>query len=123
MAAGRRITVIASGLLCAALALVVLFSSPGAFRSPLAIILMASVGTAAVLLQQRLRHEAQGGVLRSPLWLNVLGIALALIALFPTMLHVPPLLMQAIAIAAVGSFAISSAIVLYSFRKQAAKQK
>jgi hypothetical protein len=84
---------------------------------------MASVGTAAVLLQLRLRNQAQDGALHSPLWLNVLGIVLALIALFPALLHLSPLLVQVIAFAAVGSFAVSSAVVLYSLRKQAPKQR
>jgi hypothetical protein len=123
MATTPRVTVITSGLLCIALALVVLFSSPAAFRSPLAIVLMACVGTAAVLLQLRLRKKSQNGVLHPPLWLNVVGIALALIALFPGMLHISPRMEQIMATGAVGSFAVSSAIVLYSFRKQAAKQR
>jgi hypothetical protein len=123
MATTPRVTVITSGLLCIALALVVLFSSPTAFRSPLAIVLMACVGTAAVLLQLRLRKKSQGGVLHPPLWLNVVGIALALIVLFPGMLHISPRLVQVMATGAVGSFAVSSAIVLYSLRKQAAKQR
>ena len=46
----RRWTVIASGLLCGALAVVVLFTNRGAFFSPLAIVVMGAVGFAAVLL-------------------------------------------------------------------------
>jgi hypothetical protein len=48
---------------------------------------------------------------------------LALIVLFPGMLHISPRMVQVMATGAVGSFAVSSAIVLYSFRKQAAKQR
>ena len=40
----RRWTVIASGLLCGALALVVLFTNRGAFFSPLAVVVMGAVG-------------------------------------------------------------------------------
>ena len=47
----RRWTVIASGLLCGALAMVVLFTNRGAFFSPLAVVVMGAVGLAAVLLQ------------------------------------------------------------------------
>ena len=53
----RRWTVIASGLLCGALALVVLFTNRGAFFSPLAVVVMGAVGLAAVLLQLRLQNR------------------------------------------------------------------
>ncbi len=117
----RRKTVIASGLLCCALILVVLFTSPVAFRSPATVVVMALIGTAAVLLQLQIRNDAERQTLRSPRWLNVVGILLALAALFPAGLRLGPRLTQAIALGAVGSFAISSAIVLHSFRKHSAK--
>jgi type IV secretory pathway TrbD component len=117
----RRETVIASGLLCCALILVVLFTSPAAFRSPAAVVVMALIGTAAVLLQLRIRNDAEMRPLQSPWWLNVVGILLALAALFPATLRLGPRLTQAIALGAVGSFAISSAIVLHSFRKHSAR--
>src|SRR5260370_890906 len=116
-----RKTVIASGLLCCALILVVLFTSPAAFRSPAAGVVMALLGTAAVLLQLRIRNDAERQTLRSPRWLNFVGNLLALASLFPSRLRIGPRLTQAIALGAVGSFAISSAIVLHSFRKHSAK--
>jgi type IV secretory pathway TrbD component len=117
----RRKTVIASGLLCCALILVVLFTSPATFRSPAAVVVMTLIGTAAVLLQLRIRNDSEMRPLQSPWWLNVVGILLALAALFPASLRLGPRLTQAIALGAVGSFAISSAIVLHSFRKHSAK--
>ena len=56
----HRKTVIASGLLCCALILVVLFTSPAAFRSPAAVVVISAIGAAAVLLQMRLRNDPQG---------------------------------------------------------------
>src|SRR3954451_4510700 len=87
---GGRRTVIASGLLCCALILVVLFTSPAAFRSPAAVVVMALIGTAAVLVQLRLRNDDQPRSVRSgrpPLWLNILGILFSLAALFPAVFH------------------------------------
>ncbi len=114
----HRKTVIASGLLCCALILVVLFTSPAAFRSPGAVVVISAIGAAAVLLQMRLRNDPHT---RPPLLLNVLGILFALAALFPAPLHLGPRLVVAAALGSVGSFTISSAIILHSFRKQAAK--
>ena len=78
----RRWTVIASGLLCGALAMVVLFTNRGAFFSPLAVVVMGAVGLAAVLLQLRLQNREQAQSSSSPAWLNVLGILFALAAFF-----------------------------------------
>ena len=69
---GHRRTVVASGLLCCALILVVLFTSPAAFRSPAAVVVMALIGTAAVLVQLRLRNDDQPHSVRPPLWLNTI---------------------------------------------------
>src|ERR1700720_3884340 len=76
----RRWTVIASGLLCGALAMVVLFTNRGAFFSPLAVVVMGAVGLAAVLLQLRVRNRGQVDSSRSPALLNILGIVFALSA-------------------------------------------
>ena len=108
-----------AGLLCIALTLVILFTSPAAFRSPVAVIVMALIGTAAVLLQLRLRDQPLHS--RPPLWLNLLGILFAAAALFPSALHVGPRLVQAMVLGAVGSFAIGSAMILHSLRKRSPK--
>src|SRR5258708_13368400 len=86
----HRKTVIASGLLCCALILVVLFTSPAAFRSPAAVGVMAPLGTAAVLLQLRIRNDAQRQTLGPPRWPNFLGILLALAPRFPSGLPLGP---------------------------------
>src|SRR5262249_52229867 len=116
----KRKTVLGAGLLCIALTLVVLFTSPAAFRSSAAVIVMALIGAAAVLLQLQVRAAGEPHS-RSPLWLNLMGIVLTVAALFPAALHVAPRLLQALVLGAVGSFAISSAMILHSFRKRSAK--
>lgn len=117
----HRNTVIASGLLCCALILVVLFTSPAAFRSPTAIVVMVLIGTAAVLTQSRFRHSNGANVPRTALWLNFLGILFALAALFPAAWGVGIRLVRTMALGAVGSFAISSAMTLHSFRRSSVK--
>jgi len=116
----KRKTVIGAGFLCIALTLVVLFTSPAAFRSPIAVVVMALIGAAAVLLQIQLR-QSDAARFRPPLWLNILGILLTIGALFPSALHLGPKFAQAMVLGAVGSFAISSAIILHSFRKRSPK--
>src|SRR5271154_3332320 len=78
--AARRWTVIASGLLLLALALVVIYTDPSAFFSPVALVVVSAIGLAALLLQVRFRQEFPN--VHSPLWLNVLGILCALASLF-----------------------------------------
>jgi hypothetical protein len=117
----KRKTVVSAGLLCIALTLVVLFTSPAAFRSPVAVIVMALIGTAAVLLQLQLGDGNQPSHSRPPLWLNLLGILFAVAALFPAAFHLGPRLVQAMVLGAVGSFAISSAMILHTLRKRSPK--
>jgi len=113
----RRWTVIASGLLCGALALIVLFTNRGAFFSPLAVVVMGAVGLAAVLLQLRLQNRDQAQSSRSPAWLNILGILFALAACLGDLMHFSPQLTEALALGAVASFGVSGVIILRSFRK------
>jgi drug/metabolite transporter (DMT)-like permease len=116
----RRWTVIASGLLCGVIALVVLFTNRQAFYSPLAVVVMGAVGLAAVLLQLRLQNRDRGQSLHPPAWLNFLGILLALAAFFSDLFHRNPQLTEALALGAVCSFGVSGVIILRSFRKRAA---
>jgi hypothetical protein len=116
----RRWTVIASGLLCGAMAMVVLFTNRGAFYSPLAVVVMGAVGLVAVLLQFRLRNRDQAQSASSPAWLNILGILFALAAFFGDLLHIPSQLTESLALGAVASFGISGVIILRSFRKRLA---
>jgi uncharacterized membrane protein len=108
----RRNSVIASGLLCGVLALVVLYTKRSAFFSPLAVVVLAAIGAAAVLLQLRLRNRG-----RAPMWLNILGILLAGVALFSDRFSLTPPVVQLVALGSVGSFAVSSAVILHAFRK------
>jgi drug/metabolite transporter (DMT)-like permease len=113
----RRPTIFAAALLLLALALVVTYTSGTAFRSPLAMVVVAAVGLAALLLQIRLRNNP-GGRVHAPLWLNVLGVVCALVAVFADILRVSPAWMLIVALSAVFCFAISGIIVLDALRKQ-----
>jgi uncharacterized membrane protein len=115
----RRWTVIASGLLCGALAIVVLFTNRGAFFSPLAVVVMGAVGLAAVLLQLRLQNRDQTPSSSSPAWLNAVGILFALAAFFADLFHSAQPVTEALALGAVASFGVSGVIILRSFRKRA----
>ncbi|HZQ68269.1 MAG TPA: hypothetical protein VFA68_07100 [Terriglobales bacterium] len=113
----RRWTVIGSGLLCCALALVVIYTNRVAFFSPLALVVVAAIGLAAVLLQLRVRDRSSDGI-HPPTWLSIAGIILALGAAFADMLHLQSELAQILALAAVGVFGVSGAIILHAVRKQ-----
>src|SRR6266481_2608224 len=76
----RRWTVIASGLLLLALALVVIYTGSNAFLSPVALVVVAAIGLAALLLQVWFRRDLPN--IQPPLWLNVLGILCAMVSLF-----------------------------------------
>jgi uncharacterized membrane protein len=113
---------LASGLLCGLLALVVIFTNRNAFHSPKAVVVVAAIGSAAVLLQLRLRNREEGKAVHPPVWLNLLGIGFGLVALFADWLKLNAEMTQLLALAAVGSFGVSGAIILHSFRKGRAKE-
>jgi hypothetical protein len=108
---------VAAGLLLVALALVVIYTSRGAFLSPLALVVVAAIGLAALLLQLRLRPDLASSS-RGPLWLNVLGVGLAVAAVLADFLHLNPTLMLIAALAAIVSFGVSGVIVLGALRKR-----
>jgi uncharacterized membrane protein HdeD (DUF308 family) len=112
----RRWTIFAAGLLLLALGLVVIYTSRGAFLSPLALVVVAAIGLAALLLQLRLRHNGTARV-HSPLWLNVLGILFALVAVVADIVRPKAAWMLIAALGAVFCFAISGVIVLDGLRK------
>jgi hypothetical protein len=119
----RGTGIIAAGLLLAALALVVLYTSRRAFLSPVALVVVAAIGVAALLLQVRLRPNlASGGApsARSPFWFNALGVVFAAAAVVGDMLHLNEVFMLVVALAGVVSFAISGVIVLNALRKRRA---
>ncbi len=130
----RGPTIIAAGLLLAALALVVLYTSRRAFLSPLAMVVVAAIGVAALLLQRRLRPDLRSDLrsdlepaaqpstgqypsTRAPLRLNAAGVVFAIAAVFADVFHLNPAMMVITALAAVISFAISGIIVLKALRK------
>lgn len=113
--AARRWTVIASGLLLLALALIVIYTGPNAFYSPVALVTVAAIGLAAVLLQVRFRRDLPD--IHSPLWLNVLGILCALVSLFADYMRMRRATLDFVAFAAVVCFGISGALILHALRK------
>jgi FtsH-binding integral membrane protein len=108
--------IIAAGLLLLALAIVVLYTSRQAFHSPLAMVVVAAIGLAALLLQLRLRNSPERRI-RAPLWLNILALIFALAAVFADVLHLTPSLMIIAALGAVICFAGSGIVVLHALRK------
>jgi hypothetical protein len=118
----RGPTIIAAGLLLAALALVVLYTSRRAFLSPAALVVVAAIGVAALLLQLRLRpapsSSDRASSARGPFWLNAVGVAFAVGVVFADLLHLNEVFMLIAALAAVVSFAVSSIIVLSALRKR-----
>jgi drug/metabolite transporter (DMT)-like permease len=112
----RRWTVIASGLLLMALAMVVIYTGPSAFYSPIALVVVAAIGLAALLLQVWFRRDFPN--IRSPLWLNILGIVCAMVSLFPDYFRMPRRTQELVAFAAIVCFGISGALILQALRRR-----
>jgi hypothetical protein len=108
---------VAAGFLLIALALVVIYTSRPAFSSPLAIVVVAAIGLAALLLQSRLRRDVSASI-RAPLWLNVLGVLFAVTAVFSDVLRLSASSMLIVALGAVLCFAISGIVVLHALRRK-----
>jgi FtsH-binding integral membrane protein len=107
---------VAAGLLLLALVLVVVYTGRAAFSSPLAIVVLAAIGLAALLLQLRLRKDLSASV-RAPFWLNVAGLLFALASVFADFLHLSPRHLTIAALGAVVCFGISGTIVLRALRQ------
>ena len=110
---------VAAGLLLLALVFVVVYTGHAAFSSPLAIVVLAAIGLAALLLQLRLRKDLSASV-RAPFWLNVAGLGFALAAVFADFLHLSPRNLTIAALGAVVCFGISGAAVVRALRKHRA---
>jgi uncharacterized membrane protein len=95
----------------------VIYTSRPAFLSPLALVVVAAIGLAALLLQLRLRKDLAAAV-RAPLWLNVLGLLFAVAAVLADLMHLSAGVMMVAALGAVGCFAISGLKVIHSLRKK-----
>jgi uncharacterized membrane protein len=113
----RRWSIIAAGLLLLALALVVIYTSRPAFSSPLALVVVAAIGLAALLLQLRLRKDTSAEV-HAPLWLNVVGLVFAITAVFADIFHLSANVTLVAALGSVSCFAISGTAVLRALRKK-----
>jgi drug/metabolite transporter (DMT)-like permease len=120
---GRRWTVVGAGILCGLLAVVVFYTKPRAFHSPLAVLVVAAIGLAALLLQITLHNRQQGESLRAPKWLNILGILCALIAVFGDAFGLRAQIRQTMALGAILVFSISGAVIMHSLRKRRMAQK
>ena len=112
----RRWTIFAAGFLLLALALVVIYTSRNAFLSPLALVVVAAIGLAALLLELRLRKDI-GKPVHAPLWLNIVGVIFAVGAVFADVLHLTNNLLQVAALGAVACFSVSGVVVLRALRK------
>ena len=115
-AKSRRPAILAAGLLLLALALVVIYTGRGAFRSPIALVVVAAIGLAALLLQLRLRQDLATSV-HAPLWLNALGVISAIVAVVADVFRLSFAFLLVTALGAVVCFAISGIIVLDALRK------
>ena len=115
--APRRWTVLGSGLLCGVLAVIVIYTNPRAFRSPIALVVLAAIGVLAAVLQVRLRRQASSAQ-GLPLFLNLAGIAFALGALGRNWFHIPVEAEPALALVAVSCFSVSTILLLESIRKR-----
>jgi uncharacterized membrane protein len=113
----RRSSIVAAGLLLLALALVVIYTSRSAFSSPLALVVVAAIGLAALLLQLRLRKDTSAEV-HAPLWLNVLGLIFAVTAVIADVLHFSANVMLVAALGSILCFGISGTAVLHALRKK-----
>jgi len=114
-------TVVAAALLLAALAFVVLYTSRSAFLSPLALVVVAAIGIAALLLQVRLKSSAESQTRPSvgkPWVLTALGVGFAFAALFGDVIHLRPAFMLSAALIAVTCFAVSGVILLATLRSR-----
>ncbi len=114
----RRWSVIASGLLVGALALIVMFTNRTAFLSPVAVVVVAAVGVMALMLQLRLRYPAYRGKIDLPSWLNLAGGILAIAAFLKDWLRLRPGFAEIFTLAAIGCFGVSGALVLHRLRKR-----
>ncbi|HLV89118.1 MAG TPA: hypothetical protein VKV39_19195 [Candidatus Sulfotelmatobacter sp.] len=113
----RRWSIFAAAFLVLALALVVIYTSRGAFLSPPALVVVSAIGLAALLLQLRLRR-GPGPAVHAPLWLNILGLIFAIAAVLPDLFHLSASTMQVAALIAVVCFAVSGTVVLHALRKK-----
>jgi uncharacterized membrane protein len=100
-----------------------MYTKRSAFFSPLAVVVVAAIGLAAVLLQLRLYNREHRVAVQAPMWLNVLGVVFAVSALFGDWLHLSGQTAQMMALGAVCCFSVSSTLILNAFRKHRVASK
>jgi hypothetical protein len=116
-----RSTLIAAGLLLVALSLVVIYTTRKAFFSPLALVVVAAIGLAALLLQVRLRPGlASSPTMRGTVWLSGIGVLAALAAVAADFLRAGQAWVLTAALIAVISFGASGTVVLSALRRRRA---
>ena len=86
------------------------------FLSPIALVVVAAIGLAALLLQVWFRRDLPN--IHSPLWLNVLGILCAMVSLFADYLRLTRRMLDLVAFAAVVCFGISGSLILHALRRR-----
>ncbi len=118
----RRWTVIGSGLLCAVLALIVLYTNRSSFTSPRSIVVVAAVGILALFLRLRWR-TGNSPPIPGFQWLNLLAIVFALAAVGGDLLHLRRDLAPVMALLAVGCFAVGGVMALHALRKRRSGQE
>lgn len=114
----RRWTVLASGFLCGLLALVVLFTTPRAFHSAIAVLVVASIGFVALLLQLRFASPKDSPASQPHAWLNIVATVLALSAVILDFLRVNNQWVMALALAAIVVFGVSGIFIWHTLRRQ-----
>jgi len=77
---------------------------------------VSAIGLAALLLQVWFRRDLPN--IRSPLWLNILGILCAMLSLFADNLRLTRRMLDLLAFAAVVCFGISGSLILRALRRQ-----
>jgi hypothetical protein len=114
--AARRWTVIASGLLILALALIVIYTRPNDFLSPVALVVVAAIGLAALLLQLRFRQDMPR--IHPPLWLNIIGLVCAICAIAADVLRMSRRMLELVSFAALVCFGVSGSLILRALRRR-----
>jgi FtsH-binding integral membrane protein len=109
-------TLVAAGLLLLVLAIVVIYTSRTAFSSPLALVVVAAIGLAALMLQLRLRKDLIAGV-RAPIRINVAGLVLAIASVVADIFQCRASIILITALGSVFCFAISGTLILHALRK------
>ncbi|HVI09084.1 MAG TPA: hypothetical protein VND65_12410 [Candidatus Binatia bacterium] len=108
-----RPVIIAAALLLFALALVVIYTGRRAFSSPLAVVVLAAIGMAALLLQLRMNPEKRPSS-RSGTWLIGAGGVFAIAAVVADLVHARVTLLTSLA--AVVLFSLSAVLQIKSQR-------